>query len=762
MFRRSSASLFCSVVILAFAWSCFAQTPTTPIDQASLTKILGFETERSGDSPGWFANPPGTVFNDDKIMHSGQWSVRIERTPQSSGEFSVIGRPISWEFSGKIIEIRGFLRTENVTGFAGLWMRQDKTGAMLSLENMQSQELKGTHDWAEYKITLPVHAETRSLIFGFLMAGTGKAWADDLQILVDGRPLWDTPKAPKAETVLDRDHEFDAGSRIAFTQLSSVQIQNLATLGKVWGFLKYHHPLITAGQRHWDYELFRVLPSILSAPDRNTANALLTKWIEGLGAVKPCACVKLNETEIHLRPRLAWLADTKILGTELSAKLQSIHANRVAQTAQFYVSKMPNVSNPSFEHELVYANIKFPDAGFQLLALYRVWNIIEYWFPYRDLLSEDWDTVLIDSLPKVALANNAEAYQLALIELIGRVEDSHANLWSSLKVRPPTGACQLPVNVRFVERRPVIWSYAGKAGETSGMKPGDVITDLDGVPVANLLERWKRYYAASNEAARLRDIARQMTRGECGKATIRVNRDSAAMEISSERVPIEQLNAMANTHDLPGETFRLLSKDVAYLKLSTVKADQAAKYIESAAGTKGLIIDIRNYPSEFMVFALGSLLVDQKTDFVRFTQGDLSNPGAFHFGLPLSLSPQQPHYPGKIVILVDEFTQSSAEYTTMAFRSSPRATVIGSTTAGADGNVSPIPLPGGFRSMISGIGVFYPDKKPTQRIGIIPNREVLPTIAGVRAGRDEVLEAAIREIVGKDVPAAQIEKMTKP
>ena len=60
------------------------------------------------------------------------------------------------------------------------------------------------------------------------------------------------------------------------------------------------------------------------------------------------------------------------------------------------------------------------------------------------------------------------------------------------------------------------------------------------------------------------------------------------------------------------------------------------------------------------------------------------------------------------------------------------------------------------------IGVFYPDKKSTQRIGIIPDREVRPTTAGIRAGRDEVLEAAIREIVGKDVPAAQIEKMIKP
>lgn len=763
MLRRSSAPLLCFAMVLAFASSCFAQTPATPIDQASLTKILGFENEQSGDKPGgWFANPAGTVFNDDKVIHSGKWAVRIERNAQSGGQFSVISRQIPWEFSGKSIELRGFLRTEDVTGYAGLWMRQDNGPEMLALENMQRQQLKGTNDWAEYKIALPIHPETRSLVFGFLMGGTGKAWADDLQILVDGRPLWTTPKAPRLRTVLDRDHEYDGGSRIALSELSDVQIQNLAKLGKVWGFLKYHHPLITKGERHWDYDLLRVLPSILSAPDRTTANASLAKWIEGLGPVKPCDCVKLNENEIHIPPKLAWLSDNKLLGSQLSASLQSIHANRVVNTRQFYVSKVPNIGNPTFDHEMSYPNLKLPDAGFQIVALYRFWNIIEYWFPYRDLLPEDWDKVLIDSLPKIALANNAEAYQLAMMELIARVHDSHANLWSSLKVRPPIGACHLPVNVRFVEGRPLVSSYAGKAGETSGMKPGDIITELDGVAITKLMEGWTRYYAASNEAARFRDIALQMTRGECGKATIRVSRNNTAIEINSERVPPGDLNATAYTHDLPGETFRLLSKDVAYLKLSNVKADQAAKYVELAAGTKGLIVDIRNYPSEFMVFALGTLLIDQKTDFVRFTQGDLSNPGAFHWGAPLSLTPQQPRYPGKVVILVDELSQSQAEYTTMAFRSSPRAKVIGSTTAGADGNISMIPLPGGFRSMISGIGVFYPDKKPTQRIGIIPDLEVKPTIDGIRAGRDEVLEAGIREIVGKDVPAAQIQKMIKP
>ena len=45
--------------------------------------------------------------------------------------------------------------------------------------------------------------------------------------------------------------------------------------------------------------------------------------------------------------------------------------------------------------------------------------------------------------------------------------------------------------------------------------------------------------------------------------------------------------------------------------------------------------------------------------------------------------------------------------------------------------------------MISGIGVYYPDGKETQRIGIIPDIEIKPTIKGIREGRDELLEKAI-------------------
>ena len=70
-------------------------------------------------------------------------------------------------------------------------------------------------------------------------------------------------------------------------------------------------------------------------------------------------------------------------------------------------------------------------------------------------------------------------------------------------------------------------------------------------------------------------------------------------------------------------------------------------------------------------------------------------------------------------------------------------TLVGSQTAGADGNVSFITLPGSVQTYFSGLGVYFPDGTNTQRIGIVPDVEVHPTIAGVQAGVDEVLQRAL-------------------
>lgn len=729
-------------------------------DASRVGQSLGFEAELQ---VGWMVSPPETVTLDSQVAHSGKGAARVERRRDSPQQFSTLTQVLPMDFQGERLELRGFIRTEDVGNFVGLWMREDGETPNLAFDNMQKRGVKGTTDWTEYSITLPVHPDGRRLYFGFLMVGTGKAWVDDLQLLVDGKPIWEAPKAERVLTVLDRDQEFDAGSKISLTGLSPVQVANLATLGRVWGFLKYHHPKVTEGKLHWDYALFRILPKILVTPDQAGANKVLLQWIDGLGDLTagdpPPALI---ETNLHLRPDLRWIEDEGRLGRDLGARLRLIHRHRPKAGGQFYVALAPNVGNPVFEREPAYPRITATDAGYQLLGLFRFWNIVRYWFPYRDLVEGDWDATLAEFIPRIGLAPDRDAYQREMMALIARVHDTHANLWSSLSVRPPVGEAQLPVAVRFVEGQAVVTQLVGSPAPT-GLQVGDVITAIGGAPVEKLVRDWTPYYAASNEPTRLRDIARSLTRGPAGEVQLAVRRNGETQTITAARVPSAPLaKLIPRTHDLPGETFRLLSPEVAYLKLSSVKQTEAKSYIERAAGTKGLVVDIRNYPSEFMVFALGSLLVEQPTEFVRFTIGDLGNPGTFAFGRPLSLQPQTPHYTGKVVILLDEISQSSAEYTAMALRAAPKAKVIGSTTAGADGNVSRISLPGGLHTMISGIGVFYPDKSPTQRVGIRPDLEVKPTLAGIHAGRDEVLEAALREILGAEISDAEIQRLASP
>jgi hypothetical protein len=446
---------------------CLAST-RKPVD-------LSFAADRPGDFPKlWGGGPRETIFADNQIVHGDQWSVQIERASASQGQFSTITKSLPMGFAGHEIQLTGYLRTENVSGFVGLWMREDGDSPGLAFDNMQSRNLKGTSDWAEYSIKLPVRPEAKELFLGVLLSGTGKAWASSLKLLIDGKPIAEAPEAVRQQTILDTDHEFDGGSDVTLTGLTKVQVENLATLGKVWGFLKYHLPAATSGQRQWDYELFRVLPRVLAASDSDAGNTALVHWIDGLGPVPKCQpCATLNETDLQLHPDLDWIKDTASLGAALSKSLQSIYANR-ATSKQFYVSLVRGVGNPDFSRELSYQKVKLPDPGFQLLALYRLWNIVRYWAPYRELTRKDWDSVLTEFIPKVALAVDRGDYTRELFALVAEIRDSHANLWGSFDDRPPLGECQIPVDLRFVSKHLVVARLNSESSVT-GLQPGDEI-----------------------------------------------------------------------------------------------------------------------------------------------------------------------------------------------------------------------------------------------------------------------------------------------
>jgi C-terminal processing protease CtpA/Prc len=719
----------------------------------ALLDTLSFEfPDPSGGFAGWWMRPPGTVFSDSHVVHGGRYAARLTRGPKSPGDFSTVGRSAPVTFQGDTIEVRGWLRTDGVENFAGLWLREDGAGGTIELDNMQERSLSGTTPWTEYRIALALDRNARRVFYGALVAGTGTVWADDLRLLVDGKPVSEAPPLVRESTAMDTDHEFDAGSGIEAADLSPAQVQNLVLLARVWGFLKYHHPKVTSAALQWDYELFRVLPEVLAAKSRTEASAALTRWLDRIGAPPACDPCATEPDSVYMLPRLGWIRDSKALGADLSARLARIYTNRDADGDQYFIQFVGIV--PTFTNEVPYGTPSLPDAGYRLLALFRLWNIAEYWFPYRDLIADDWDRVLGEFIPRVVAARDLESYRLEMLALTARLRDGHASVWNAIDARPPRGGCQLPVALRSVEGRYVVSAIADTAlASASGLKVGDVILSLDGEPVEASAKKSAPYVGSSNDVARRREIARFLTRGPCGACRVAIERAGAKMTLDARRDSSSAMDLGSGMKsDLPGPTFRLLDRDVAYLKLSSFRQSEVDTYLTQAAGTKCLVVDIRNYPSEFAPFSLGGRLVDRPTPFSRFTRGDASNPGAFLWTEPVIIQPEPPRYSGKIVILVDEWSQSQSEYTAMALRAVPGAIVVGSTTAGADGNLVLIPLPGGLRAAMTGIGAFYPNKRPTQQIGIIPDLVVEPTIDGIRTGRDVVLEAGLKKVLGRNIP----------
>ena len=740
-------------LLLSLRGVALAQAPTTALNALN----LDFErTNAQTKQPqGWTA--PSKVYQvatDSVVRHGGRYALRIQfdgpRKEQS--EFGVATLRVPASFQGKTIKLTGFLKTRNVqNGYAGLWLRVEGENGTLAFENTSKQNVHGDTDWKAYTIELPLDDKAEFILLGGILSATGTMWLDDLALTVDGQPLTQAPVKKPVVYKADQDTAFRRGSGISLDNLTKQQVENLAVLGRVWGFVKYYHPAVARGDYNLDAAMLRVLPQVLGSKTAAARSQVLSTWVAGFGPVPACAtCREPARDSIHMQADLAWLQNKKQLGAVLSKQLVYLRQNR-NQDKHYYVRAAPGIGNPVFEHEYAYATPETPDAGLRLLSLYRYWNMIAYFFPYRYAIGEDWQPVLEEFIPQFAAATTAEQYRLRALALIARIHDTHANIYGNDKVLGAyLGQYHAPVQVRFVEGQAVVTDYFEPTlGAATTLQKGDVVLAVARVKVADFVKARKPIAPASNEPTQLRNIARSLLRGSTEQVDLLIRRDGKEFPVTVKRYLPKLLNLAVNngTPDPKAPAWKLLPNNIGHLTLGTIRTAQLPEIMEAAKNTKGLVIDIRNYPSEFVVFSLSQYLLAKPTQFVRFSQPLVTYPGMFEhtpvLGLPAGKGPA---YPGKVVILVNELSQSQSEYTTMALRTVPGSVVVGSTTAGADGNVSAITLPGNISTMISGIGVYYPDGRETQRIGIVPDVAVTPTIKGIREGRDEVLERAVQLI----------------
>ncbi|MDQ8006401.1 MAG: S41 family peptidase [Pedobacter sp.] len=705
----------------------------------------GFEIldEVSKTPKGWLYKPlnSANIKIDKSIKKLGNYSLLIEST-STSKILRTIENVIAVKQDGKLIELKGFVKTDKINnGFAGLMMKLEGADKILAFNNVQEQPIRGTNDWTEYSISLPYSNEVEKIRLGGVFSGSGKVWFDDFRLYIDGKLVKNIipVQQPKALT----DTSFKKGSGISQILVDQNSINNLKIIGQFWAFLKYHHPYVASGNINWDAELFKILHKTSKSNYKDLSD-VLENYVDSLPKVKSCVgCNTTSNSEVLLNPDYGGLLTTGGLSKALIQKLKFIQQN--ADIKDNYWVKGDMIGVPRFYNEKGYEEMTYPDAGYRLLALYRYWGIINYYYPYKNLAEKNWNDVLNDFIPKFILAKNEQEYTLTTLKLIRMINDTHANIWGMNKILENIkGHYITPFQAKFIQEKLVVTGfYKDTLNIKQLVNVGDVIVSINGTKVKDLVDKYLPITPASNYDTQLRDMpTNYLLKSNNKQIRVVISKGGKDVEISIPTVNSELMYQDIDYTKPKG--YYLQNEKIGYVYAGKYKNSDLPEIKKLFKTTKGIIVDLRCYPSDFMPFTFGNYIKSQNTLFSRFSRPDYSVPGKFILADSASNGVSSGDtYLGKVIVIVNSSTQSQAEYTTMAFQSSPNVKVIGSQTAGADGNVTSIILPGGISTAISGLGVFYPDGKPTQRVGVKIDYPIKPTVASIRNGRDELLEKAV-------------------
>ena len=510
---------------------------------------------------------------------------------------------------------------------------------------------------------------------------------------------------------------------------------------KVWGFLKYFHTEVAKVTNNWNLVLFQTLDNVKNDTSNSDFNKTLGNMINSAGNMAlPRTQLPNIPDSLKCNLNLNWMNDP-VFSNKIRERLDTVKDWFRPQN-NFYVQS--NSLGLTFNTDKAYysSTDAYASENYRLLTLFRYWNIINYFFPDKYLMDKNWDSTLVEFIPKMDNASDSLSFFLTFLELSTRLNDSHAitnsEVWCSI-----FGCYYLPLVLKYVENETVVTRVLQN---NLGIKTGDIIKSINNVDIQTIRDSLKRYTPGSNDAAINRNINDYfLIRGQKGQVKMTIENDSEQRDIilQCNMTYIEYIN-LYTKHSPVWEKIFKGSKVYGYVDMGRLETSGIDSMYNDLWNTDAIIFDIRNYPNGTLGYLLKYLFRDP-IHIADFTMPDVKYPGTLYWSPSnIIVSVDDPEiYSKTIFILMDENTQSQAEYTIMGLEQYPKALKIGSQTAGADGNWCLIYLPGGITTHFTGMGTFYPDHRPTQRIGIVPDIYVFPTIEGIRNGEDEVLEAAL-------------------
>lgn len=535
-------------------------------------------------------------------------------------------------------------------------------------------------------------------------------------------------------------------SSFGWSQVSSVQ--KVETWVKVWGFLKYNHPRVSAGVTDWDGIFVSHLNELDGLHTEQDINKAYLELLKSLGTVKPCekcSTVVTQDTPNNIDFNSYW--ENTELSPLLVKRLEYIRLNR-NMNKNYYVQFYKGTQLPLFNNERFVSFDPLPNKDRRLLALARFWNSIQYFYPYKNLMQQSWDQVLPDMIPLFISSTTDFGYQYTLILMTKLLEDSNAFVGSEL-LKQRIGTYRPSFSISKIDSKWFVDKMDIDSLATNSMVlPGDQIVAVEGVSIEDVILDKQGLLSSSNQRTRDNSLATTLLYGLTDQLSLTVVRNNQVVNLDTPRYLVTEFFPDSDYNEsLP---WKILDNDIGYIDVERfLKTDQVSMQ-RDFKGLKSIIVDLRAYEVPSGKNLMDFLVVKNRV-FAQMIEPNSNALGTFIERKRVHENKNAKNsFPGAIYVLINEKTRGQAENLALLLKGSDRVTLVGTETAGTFGLITKLQLPGKVEVFFTGVGVASADRQDIQRIGLKPDVEIMRNTEDLLHGRDTLLEEVKDIIVTQD------------
>jgi hypothetical protein len=394
-------------------------------------------------------------------------------------------------------------------------------------------------------------------------------------------------------------------------------------------------------------------------------------------------------------------------------------------------------TRPMVSDAIQLENYAIDDVEMRIAAISAAWGALSIFYPYFTDQHTDWLAALPSALAEAAAGRSAADTRIALCHLDSRLHDNHGKV--THPGRPITGI--VPISFRKFGDRIVV--VGGIPEYLQTIQLGSELLAINGTPAQDAYAQTTLQISASTEGLRDYLTPARMTMGNPGELwRLRIRHPDGS--VNDQLLPLVDDSLYAHTNREPRPVNGAeLSPGIYYLDLDELSSDAWVQLASRLARAHVIIFDFRGYVTN-TAYDVMSHITDQELKSPIWQVPLIPRIDDLKYSTSQwSVFPQLPRFKAKVVALVDGRAMSKVETVLQIFREYKLGVLVGETSAGANGNVGYIDLPGGFSLRFTGLRASSSDGSTVHGHGFAPDYVAHPTLEGVRAGRDEILEAGV-------------------